>query len=302
MFMQEKMVFLKHIPKKIIYISVFLLGAIALGIYTGRSGSMFGQSNDMLVRAIAYGILIGGARAVKRGKPSIIDGKVTRHDAASFLEHWGTAIGLFILIVSGAMIGFFFLQTIAPWIEVSSIDPETEVDTAKVWVTNVHFVGVAITLFCGFFFVTDYILSKDFKKLLPNMRDIIDGTLRKYILRKPYHSEGKYLSSQKSAFVSFVFLGAIVLITGLIKVAGYMGLVDPGGNLVKWITYIHDVSGLLGFLLVIVHVGFIVVLRHWPMLKSWITGTVDEGLVKEEHPLWYEELKKDEDLNKDDSQ
>jgi formate dehydrogenase gamma subunit len=250
----------------------------------------------MLVRALAYGVLLGGIRAVIRPKQAIVDGKAIRHDAASFLEHWGTAIGIFVLIISGALIGFFFLESIALTSQMPvDADPETWVDPKTAWMTNVHFIGVAITLFGGGFFAADYVLSHNFKKLVPNIKEIIDGTMRKYMLRKPYHTEGKYLASQKSAFMSFVALGAAVLITGFIKVFVYMGRIAPETNesLLKWNTYIHDISGFLFFLLIIVHVGFIVVLRHWPMMKSWISGTVDEELVKEEHPIWYEELKQD---------
>jgi|TARA_B100002003_G_scaffold246057_1_gene274967 formate dehydrogenase gamma subunit len=288
--------------KKIYIIVGFLVLIIALGVYSGQEGSMFGQSSDMLVRAIVYGVLIGGIRAVIRPKQAIVDGKVIRHDAASFIQHWGTAIGIFVLIISGALIGFFFLESIALRSPIpAEVDPETWVDPKTAWMTNVHFIGVAITLFCGFFFATDYVLSKNFKKLVPNVKEIIDGTLRKYLLRKPYHNEGKYLASQKAAFLSFAVLGAAVLITGFIKVGVYMGHVGSEGTLIKWTTYIHDISGFLFFLLLIVHVGVVVVLRHWPMMKSWMSGTVDEDLVKEEHPIWYEELKKDEDLKKDES-
>jgi len=36
----------------------------------------------------------------------------------------------------------------------------------------------------------------------------------------------------------------------------------------------------------------VVALRHWKALKSWVTGRISEEYVKEEHPVWYEELKK----------
>jgi cytochrome b subunit of formate dehydrogenase len=282
--------------KKIYIIMGFLIALVALGIYSGRTGSSFGESNDMLVRAIGYGILVGGIRAVIRPKSGMVDGKAIRHDAASFLEHWGTAIGIFILIVSGALIGFYFLQNIPILKSVAlPLVAEGDTDAARVWATNIHFTGVFITLFCGFFFATDFALSRDYKKLIPNIKEIVDGTLRKYMLRKPYHNEGKYLASQKAAFLSFVFLGVVVLLTGFIKVAGYMwaATFPPTGGVVVWATYFHDISGLLFFLLVIVHVAMIVMLRHWPSLKSWVSGTMSEQHVKEEHPIWYEELKKD---------
>ncbi|MBT3362796.1 MAG: hypothetical protein HN929_06900 [Chloroflexi bacterium] len=259
--------------KKIYIILGFLLALVAFGIYSGRTGSAFSQSSDMLIRAIAYGILVGGVRAVIRPKAAIVDGKVTRHDAASFVEHWGTAIGIIVLMISGLLMGW----------------PRDQ------WMVNVHFTGLAITLFCGSFFASDYLLSKNLKKLIPGKKDIIQGTLQKYIQKKPYHNEGKYLSSQKSAFLSFVVLGAVVLITGFIKVAVHTGLIDSLANetLLQRNTFFHDLSGLMFFLLLIVHVVIIVILRHWPMLKSWFSGTVDEELIKEEHPVWYEELKKD---------
>jgi len=269
--------------KKLILILVFLAAATGVGIYASTSGSMFITDRDMLVRALVYGIVLGGARAVIRDEPKIADGNVTSHDAASFLEHWGTAVGIFILIASGMIIGFF------------SFSLAKTQDTIA-FTTNLHFVGLTITLFCGFFFATDQILSKGYKNLIPNTKDIIHGTLGKYLLRRKWHAEGKYLSSQKSAFLAFVFIGAFVLITGVIKVSAYVwpNVVIREETIYKTATFIHDLSALLFIILVITHVLFVVGLRHWLMLKSWVTGKIPEERAKDEHPIWYEELKKGE--------
>lgn len=267
--------------KKVLLISVLLLVAAGAGIYLASTSEsiFFATARGLIVRSIIVGVVIGGARAVVKGKPGIAAGKVTRHGVGSFFEHWGTGIGIFILIASGIMLGFLFIPS----------SPKTLAEVA--FASNLHFVGLVITLFGGFFWAVDFALSKSYNTLVPNIKDIIRGTLGKYLLRRKWRYEGKYLSSQKSAFLATAFLGAAILVTGAIKVAAYIWPIQAA--LHRTVTFIHDISALLFILLLMVHVLVVIALGHWPALKSWVTGKMSEEHVKEEHPVWYEELKRD---------
>ena len=266
--------------KKVRLMLILLPVAIGAGIYlASASGSnLFATANWLIIRSIIVSIVLGAARAVVKKKPKIVDGEVTRHDAASFLSHWGTAVGIFILIASAIMTGF------------SPSSSSSRTPAEHIFAMNLHFVGLVITLFCGFFWAAGFILSQSYTTLVPNLKDIIHGTLGKYLLRREWHCESKYLSSQKSAFLAFACVGIVILATGAIKVAAYSWPMPS--ELLGAVTIIHDTASLLFILLLIVHVVIVIILGHWLALKSWFTGKIPEEYVKKEYPRWFEELQR----------
>ncbi len=234
----------------------------------------------MIVISIVAGIAFGTARAKFKNKPAIIIGQVTRHGDGAVFKHWGTALGIFTLIASGILLGFLFFPHLM-----------NTPDTAA-FPLNMHFVGLMVTSFGGFYFVTDYLLSRNFMLLVPNLKDIIHGTLGKYFLRRKWVTETKYLSAQKSSFLLFALVGGVQLVTGAIKMAAHIWLLSP--SVMSITTVIHDIFSLLFIILLVMHVLFVLAIpRHRPLLQSWFKGKVTEEYAKKEHPIWYEELKKD---------
>jgi formate dehydrogenase subunit gamma len=232
----------------------------------------------LLIVSMVIGITFGALRSRVKNKPSIHNEQIARHGLGAFLEHWGTALGIFILIITGFIIGFLFFPHFA--------------DTPKsiIFPLNMHFLGILITFLGGFFFLTDYVLSRNFRLLIPNIKDIINGTIVKYLLRKKWGNESKYLSSQKSAFLVFAVLGGIQLVTGSIKITAHF-LSIPAVTLAV-ITLIHDIFSLLFIIMLIVHILMAITLpSHRTLLKSWFTGKISEQYIKENHNAWYEELK-----------
>lgn len=267
--------------KKVLSVLVLFLAALGVGLYFSyTSESLFLDAAPwVIIVAIVLGLVLGAVRAMFRKKLEIVDDEAERHDSSSFLEHWGTGLGIFALIASGIWLGFLFIPTF----------PKTPTET--VLPLNMHFIGLVITLFGGCYFLADFALSRNYSSLIPNINDIIGGTLGKYLLRRKWLAEAKYLSSQKSAFLAFAALGVVILITGAIKVAAHIWPMQA--TVYSVTTLIHDIFSLLFILLLIVHVLLVVALpAHWSSLKSWLTGKVPEEYVKEEHPVWYEELKR----------
>lgn len=271
--------------KKMLLIAVLLLGALGAGLVLANTSESLLFDADAALWVIAgsavLGFLLGAARAKLKGRAEIVDGIVMRHGGGSFFKHWGTAIGIFVLITSGILLGFLFIPA--------------QVDTteAALFPLNLHFIGVVITLFGGFFFAADFLVSRNYSVLIPNFQDIIGGFFGKYFLRRKYLKEGKYLASQKAAFLGMATIGSVVLITGAIKVAGHFWEIKA--SVLGTATFVHDIAALLFILMLITHLVFVFALpAHWPTIKSWFTGKVTEEYVKEEHPVWYEELKKDE--------
>jgi cytochrome b subunit of formate dehydrogenase len=188
------------------------------------------------------------------------------------------------LLTTGFVIGFLFFPHLADT-PMSVLAP-----------LNVHFVGIIIATFGGLYFLTDYLLSKRISTLVPSIRDITQGTIKKYILKQKYENEGKYLSSQKSAFLVFALLGGMLFITGIVKVLAHSWQMPSAVMAVS--TQIHDVFALLFVIMLLIHVIMaLLVKKHRVLLKSWFTGQINEQYVKKENNAWYEELQSVQPVN-----
>ena len=146
----------------------------------------------------------------------------------------------------------------------------------SLWAVNLHFLGLIVTLFFGFYFVGDFVASRKHEELLPDASDIFHGTIKKYLLRAPWKDTGKYQSSQRAAFLSFVVIGSEIVVSGGIKAAAQFGLVST--DLLKIATFIHDTAAVLFVLLLVVHIGLVILVKaHRKLLPTWFTGGAIEN-------------------------
>ena len=233
----------------------------------------------LLIAAAVTGIVAGVLR-IKFKKSAVIEnGEIPRHGTGAFVEHWMTGLGIFLLIISGFMMGFLFFPHLA--------------DTPKsvLFPLNMHFTGLIITVFGGFYFLTDYVLSGKLSVLMPDIKEITQGTIGKYLLKKKWKAETKYLASQKSSFLVFAVLGGVQLITGTIKVMGHFFRIPSSALAVT--TSIHDIFSLLFIIMLVVHILFVLLSSSYrTLLKSWFTGKVSESYAKEKNKAWYDEIAK----------
>jgi len=277
---------------KILIVLVILLAAAGAGIFLAYNppagidalnSSLFDNTtaNWVLVGIAVLGFVVGAARGLLKKKSTIQGDVVIRHGVGSFISHWGTGIGIFIAIASGLIMGMYF----GFW----AIGPFAKTPGAIISPVNLHYFAVVFILFSAFFFVGDYLFGRNLKLLIPNGEDVTKGFIGKYMLRRKWTREEKYLSSQKSAFVPYILIGFVILLTGAIKVASHVWPIKA--DFWGWATIIHDYFAAFIILYTIVHMGIIVMLGHWPAFWSWFTGTMKTHEVEHEHPIWYEELK-----------
>jgi cytochrome b subunit of formate dehydrogenase len=173
-----------------------------------------------------------------------------RHTVDAIMEHWGTAIGIFILIISGIQIHYYHGGLPA---------------------VKLHFLGIFLTLLFGTYFLADFFVSRKFRTLVPNLKDIVDGTLKKYLFRFKFKETGKYLASQKASFLLFAIIGVIILVTGVIKLLFFY--ISIPFKLDEIATKVHDISALLFGIILVVHILLAIGLHsNWTLLKSWLTG------------------------------
>lgn len=271
----------KSLP--VLAVILIALGVAAYLSYTTLNGdSLF--ANQMaswaLVAVAVVGFIAGTARGLLKKKASIQDGVVIRHGLGSFISHWGTALGIFAALASGLLAGV----SLGWW----TIGPFANTPGAIVAPLNLHYFAVALILFAAFFFAGDFIFGRDWTELTPNMTDVTQGFIGKYMLRRPWTKETKYLSSQKAPFVPYALIGIVILVTGAIKVASHIWPIQA--TVWGWATAIHDYFAVFILLFTLVHMGIVVALGHWPAFWSWFTGTMKTHEVEHEHPVWYEQL------------
>jgi cytochrome b subunit of formate dehydrogenase len=275
---------------KILLVLVVLLAALGVGIgasYMGlKSNYLFGDRTAQwgLLASAIVGLVLGAARGLLKKKNEIKGEVVTRHGVGSFISHWATAFGIFAAIYSGFLMGFFIMKGKSIWfIPVFAKNLEEMIPAL-----NMHYFSVVMILFGSFFFVADYLATRDWTMLIPNMQDVIQGFIGKYFLRRKWEKEDKYLSSQKAASVPYFLIGLVILITGAIKVAAHVWPISA--SVWGWATVFHDVFMVFIILYTLVHVGIVVALGDWPAFRSWFTGTMNTKFVEHHHPVWYDNL------------
>jgi cytochrome b subunit of formate dehydrogenase len=217
--------------------------------------NLFQETRWIFIAAFVVGIIAGaiGARIKQSRQARTVNKPPERHTLDSIMEHWGTAIGLFIMIVSGYQIH------------------EHNGPNA----INLHFLGLFLTLLFGSYFLADFLVSRKYAALFPNIKDIVDGTIKKYIFRVKLKETGKYLSSQKSSFLVFAILGGLIFVSGVIKLLRFY--ISISYRIINIATTIHDVSALLFVAVLAVHIVLVLMKRtNWPLLRSWFTGKQPE--------------------------
>ena len=200
------------------------------------------------IAGAAAGITAGVVKIAFRARKT--NPQPARHTVDTLLEHWGTAAGIFILIVSG--IQLHYLHGGLPAIKL-------------------HFLGIFFTLLFGTYFLADFVISAKYRTLLPGLKDIINGTIKKYLFRFKFKETGKYLASQKASFLLFAADGAVILVTGIIKLLFFY--IKIPFTLLETATKVHDISALIFGILLVIHILLVVARRsNWPLLSSWFNG------------------------------
>jgi cytochrome b subunit of formate dehydrogenase len=243
--------------KKVSVISFIFLILAALSILGINYWKvfLFQDSAWILAVAVSLGLLSGGLLS---GFKKEIDsaaqaGLAKRHTLISFMEHWGTSLGLLVLMISGLLL---------------IVNP-------SLLQMNLHFLGLILIFLFGGYFLADFFVSKKFNNLLPDFTDIIDGTIKKYLFRTRWSDKGKYLASQKSSFLAFAAFGIGIAVTGVIKIIGIKWNIPV--KIIQTSTSIHDISAILFSVIVLVHIIMVVsVPSNRRLFISWFTGTIGE--------------------------
>lgn len=255
----------------------------------GASGSyrydvLFETRPSYILGAGSLGVLLGGIRASIRNSTNetsdeISQKSIKRHTAlGTFLEHWTVALGTFILIISGILLGFLFVPRFATSPEMVGL------------ALNIHFGGVLLLIFGGFYHITNHSIMGD-NQIIPSREDWRKSIndVGNYIGVSEKTEGDKYLSIQKVSYIIIAGLLTALTVTGLVKSAVFFGSVSSA--MAGTMTLLHDIFALLTIVFIIGHIAITLIPSHWPLLRAQITGWIPAEYVEKHHPQWYDKLK-----------
>lgn len=214
--------------------------------------------------------------------------KIYRQPLPNRFVHWGIAISIIMLIISG-------LGQMPLYSRYLVKQP-----FGTKWLTSyeitlwVHYVFAAVLMFFIAYHIVFHLIRKEFS-LLPKKGDIKGSllVLKAMLLRQKEPPSEKYLPEQRLTYAYFAFAIALVVITGFIKVIKNIIGVQPSNGILLWGAQLHNLATVLVIIGIILHLGAFIIKDNRKLLPGMFTGYVDKKYVKERHSLWYKELNKE---------
>lgn len=212
-------------------------------------------------------------------------GKIYRQPLPNRFVHWGIAISIFMLIITG--LGQMPLY--GRYLVVKPFGTN--------WLTSyeitlwVHYIFAATLIFFIFYHLVYHVSTRQYH-LLPKRGDVIGSyyLIKAMILRQKEPPCHKYLPEQRLTYLYFVFSIGLVVVTGVIKIFKNIMGVQPTNGILLWGAQLHNLATVLIIFGIVLHLGAFVVKANRKLLPGMFTGYVDEEYVKERHCLWYDEL------------
>lgn len=223
--------------------------------------------------------------------------KLYRQPLSNRVVHWLTAFSILMLIITGLgqmpLYGRYLL--VQPW--------------GTGWLTNynitlaVHYIFAVILIFVMFYHLTYHLIRKDFD-IIPRKGDVRGSIeiIKCMVTNKEEPPCDKYLPEQRLAYLAFAIPIALVIVTGVIKVAKNVIGVQVSNGVLYWAAQLHNLAMVLIIFAIVAHLGAFVVKANRKMLPGMFTGYVDKSYVEERHSIWYKRLKKNKEENKEKKQ
>ncbi|GLI53921.1 formate dehydrogenase subunit gamma [Thermodesulfovibrio yellowstonii] len=213
--------------------------------------------------------------------------KIKRHSIIEIIEHWSIALSGIILLFTG-------LGCLPLYKRYYITDLPGFAWTGDFYnVTLIHYIASIVFVAGVIFHVFYHGLRKDFA-LLPKKGDLsqsIKVLLAMIGIGKEPPSD-KYLPEQRIAYVGIGLIVLILTVTGIIKVLKNLEWIVLSPGLESINTLVHTLTGFLFIIAFFVHVATVILFKsNWPLLKSMLTGWVDEEYVKQRHSIWYKKIK-----------
>lgn len=213
--------------------------------------------------------------------------KIKRHSIIEIIEHWSIALSGIVLLFTG--LGCLPLYKRYYITELPGFAWTGDFYN----VTLIHYIASIFFVAGVFFHIFYHGLRKDFA-LLPKKGDLSQSikVLSAMIGIGKEPPADKYLPEQRIAYVGIGLIVLILTVTGIIKVLKNLEWIVLSPTLESINTLVHTLTGFLFIIAFFVHVATVLLFKsNWPLLKSMLTGLVDEEYVKQRHSIWYKKIK-----------
>lgn len=213
--------------------------------------------------------------------------KVTRQSVQNRIIHWGIAISIFGLILSG-----IFEMPIAKRYNVNKI-PGFSWASDYMMNLNLHYVFAFGLIFFAAFHVIYHVSMGEFD-IFPKRGDFKNSYLviKAMILKTEEPASDKYLPEQRLAYLAIAGVILMLIVTGMIKsyknILGY----DISNSLYFWAAQLHNLGMVLIILLIILHLAAFIPKANRSLLSGMFSGKVDAKYVEHRHSLWVKNDKK----------
>lgn len=211
--------------------------------------------------------------------------KILRQPLSNRIVHWGTAISIFMLIITGIgqMPVYSRYMLVQPF--------------GTKWLTSyeitlwVHYIFAALLMFFVAYHIVYHVIRKEFA-ILPRKGDVKGSFLifKAMLLRKEEPPSDKYLPEQRLAYAFFAFSIGLVIITGMIKVIKNIMGIQPTDGILLWGALLHNIAMVLIIIAIVLHLAAFIVKENRKLLPGMFTGYVDYDYVKKRHKIWYDKL------------
>ncbi|MDA8227373.1 MAG: cytochrome b/b6 domain-containing protein [Desulfitobacterium hafniense] len=219
--------------------------------------------------------------------------KILRQSRSNRFVHWGAAVSIFLLIITG--LGQLPLYK---RYNVTNI-PGAEWLGSFFTTLDLHYIGAAGLLFVVFYHLVYHLVRKEFD-IMPRKGDMKES----YFIIKAMLTKGKepdsdkYLAEQR---IAYLFIGVNVLLlvfSGLIKVIKNVPDVVLPSGVVFWATQIHNLATVLLIFGLVGHFAAFLIKENRKLIPGMFTGYVDKEYVKHRHSLWYARIKEEKETSK----
>ena len=216
--------------------------------------------------------------------------KVQRQSLQNRIIHWGVAISIFGLIVSG-----LFEMPIAKRYFINELPLMSW--AGNYWINlTLHYIFGFTLIFFSIFHVVYHGFIGEFDAV-PKRGDV----KKSYLVIKAMITGGKepasekYLPEQRLAYLAIAFVIFVLIVTGLIKsYKNLLGFDIPNG-LYFWAAMLHNAGFMLIFVLIIAHLMAFIPKSNRKLLPGMFSGKIDADYAKERHSLWDAQICVDKD-------
>jgi formate dehydrogenase gamma subunit len=210
---------------------------------------------------------------------------VLRHSAVELLEHWVLALSGILLLFSGFGELPMYKRYLVTEIPGFSWTGDFYINLKIHYLAAIVFVGVIV-----FHFVYHGWLGH--RGLLPKKGDWGNSvkTILSFVGIGEEPRADKYLPEQRLAYFYMAVVGAILVVTGIIKVLKNLPTVYFSPGIITAATLVHTFATIFFLLGVLAHLAALILKVNRPMVKPIFTGRMDLAYVQRRHSLWYEKI------------